>query len=174
MEVATVIDFEKLPKRMQSKIAFEPTSGCWLWTGASHPRGYGSVTLLNRTRRAHRAAYEVLVGPVPEGMELDHLCRTPSCVNPDHLEPVTHRVNVLRGVGPWALNKRKTHCLRGHLLDEANTQASLDGFRRCRACQRERHAAYVAANLEVDRARRAARARARRERTSARRVAGVA
>lgn len=156
---------------MQSKVAFEPMTGCWLWTGALQPTGYGSMHLKGRSGRAHRAAYEALVGPIPTNLTLDHLCRTRCCVNPDHLEPVTQRENVLRGAGPWATNKRKTHCKRGHAFDEANTHVDGNGYRKCRACANEHHNAYVAANLEVDRARRRERARVRRARLNAQRVA---
>ncbi len=75
----------------------DPNSGCWLFSGSKHKDGYGLVKVDGRTRKAHRVMYEDLVGPVPPGVELDHLCRTPACINPAHLEPVSHLENVRRG-----------------------------------------------------------------------------
>jgi hypothetical protein len=72
--------------------------GCWLWTGAKHALGYGQQRIDWRIVPAHRFSYELLVGPIPEGLQIDHLCRVPSCVRPSHLEPVTHRENGLRGI----------------------------------------------------------------------------
>ena len=90
--------------------------------------------LYRRMAPAHRATYETHVGPVPEGLELDHLCFNPWCVNPAHLEPVTSRVNTLRGVGPSARNAQRTHCVHGHPFDVTNTYLTPYGARRCRAC----------------------------------------
>lgn len=116
------------------------TKGCWRWTGYLLPNGYGLIgrRQIKGSRLAHRWFYELLIGPIPEGLQLDHLCRNRSCVNPAHLEPVTHKVNGLRGVGPPALNARKTHCIHGHLFDAENTHLAPDGTRRCRACAHER------------------------------------
>jgi hypothetical protein len=85
---------------------------CWPWKGVTGPSGYGTF----RNYRAHRVAYTLMRGPIPDGLTLDHLCRNPSCVNPQHLEPVTSVVNTMRGTSPMALNARKTHCPKGHLL----------------------------------------------------------
>lgn len=85
----------------------------------------------------HRVAWETLRGPIPDGMQLDHLCRQRACWNPDHLEPVSPRENVLRGVGITAMNAKKTHCPQGHPYDDANTGITSTGKRRCRACGRE-------------------------------------
>jgi hypothetical protein len=112
------------------------TASCWIWEG-SRRRGYGQFSFNGRPVAAYRWAYEALRGPVPAGMELDHLCRNPSCVNPDHMEPVSHRENVLRGDAPTARHARKTHCKRGHPFDEANTHVARDGSRTCRICARE-------------------------------------
>ncbi len=92
---------------------------CWPFLGYLNPKSYGRYRELGgRTTQAHRYAYEALVGPIPEGLTLDHLCRTRACVNPAHLDPVTNRENVLRGVGLSAQNARKDRCRNGHLFDE--------------------------------------------------------
>lgn len=87
---------------------------CWAWTGAHHVEGYGEFQMDGRRLRAHRVAWEWAHGPIPVGLEPDHLCRNRACVNPDHLELVTHRVNILRGLAPTAINAAKTECPRGH------------------------------------------------------------
>jgi hypothetical protein len=113
---------------------------CWVWTaGLSH--SYGSFGVGARKQvPAHKWAYEQEHGPVPEGLELDHLCRNHACVNPSHLEAVTHQENLLRGEGISARCARKTHCLRGHPFEEANTYRTTKGTRGCRTCKRERDA----------------------------------
>lgn len=110
--------------------------GCWVWT-ASRDQGYGKMYYHGRYVRAHILAYEWLVGPIPAGLELDHLCRNHACVNPVHLEPVTHRENLRRGVGASALNAVKTHCPQGHEYTPENTRIARNGYRVCRACHRE-------------------------------------
>ena len=132
-------------ERFWEKVTFEPTSGCWLWTAACDTKGYGifwPVTGIGKyLARAHRYAYELLTGPIPEGFDLDHLCRIRACVNPRHLEPVTRRVNVLRGVGPAAVNALKESCSNGHEFTEANTYHRTDRIGRlCRRCDADRHA----------------------------------
>src|SRR5262245_17929513 len=91
---------------------------CWLWEGAQYSNGYGMfrVSISKKKRRflSHRYAYELLVGPIPIGLEIDHLCRVTSCVRPDHLEPVTHRENVRRGYSWAGINSKKTECPQGH------------------------------------------------------------
>jgi len=109
-------------------------TGCWLWTGALDTSGYGIFTHLDTNVGAHRWSYQHHIGPVPEGLVLDHLCRVRHCVNPDHLEPVTNRENILRGEGLAAANAAKTHCPQGHPYDEANT-SWYDGRRYCRGCR---------------------------------------
>lgn len=111
---------------------------CWLWLGAK-TRGYGRFSVAHRKNiPAHRFSYESVHGPIPDGLEPDHLCRNRSCVNDGHLEPVTTKVNVLRGVGVTAANKRKIHCKNGHLLAGANLSTSRchirRGWRRCVLC----------------------------------------
>jgi len=111
------------------------TETCWLWTANRGRSGYGNFRYQNRQTRAHRTAYEWLVGPIPEGLQLDHLCRVRHCVNPEHLEPTTGKVNTLRGTGPSALNAVKTHCSQDHPLDGDNlyTWKNERGCRSCRA-----------------------------------------
>lgn len=110
------------------------------------PRNTGYVTLSWRMKQrlAHRVTYEYLIGPIPEGLELDHKCRNPACVNPWHLEPVTTAVNVLRGVGPTAVNAAKAVCVRGHAFAGANLRIAMDGSRICRECCRAHAARYRA------------------------------
>lgn len=86
-------------------------------------------------KRTHIASYEFYIGPVPAGKKLDHLCRTRKCCNPEHLEPVTNKVNIARGVSPSALHGRQTECKRGHPFTEANTWVRKEGWRQCRACR---------------------------------------
>ena len=120
--------------RLLSKVVIA-NDGCWEWTGAGG--SYGSTRNGDRTQVAHRAFYEEFVGPIPVGLTLDHLCRNRRCVRPGHLEPVTNKVNVLRGEGPTAVNARKTHCIHGHEFTPENTYLYSTG-RQCRACAIER------------------------------------
>ncbi len=110
------------------------TDTCWLWTAAT-AHGYGRFFFGGRLTPAHRVAYEMLVGPIPDGLHLDHLCRTPACVNPAHLEPVTQRENTLRGEAPPAIHAAVTHCPSGHPYDQANTYRDRNGWRQCRTCR---------------------------------------
>ena len=130
--------------RLISHVAVTP-AGCWEWT-ASLNRGYARTDIMGRPKYVHRVTYEAFVGPIPDGLSLDHLCRNAACVNPDHLEPVDHRTNVLRGAGPTAVNAAKTHCIHGHELTPENTRYAPNGYRACRACQRARHRASRAAS----------------------------
>jgi hypothetical protein len=115
-------------------------NGCWEWEGSKW-KGYGRINVDGRPRGAHRVLYEAIVGPIPPGLTLDHLCRNRSCVNPDHLEPVSMRVNTLRGIGPAAIHAAQTECIHGHPFDEANTYRKRNGSRDCRTCNRLRVAA---------------------------------
>lgn len=115
----------------------DKSGDCWEWLGSRDSKGYGQTEIEGKLRRAHRVVYEHEIGPIPDGLVLDHLCRNPNCVNPAHLEPVTQRINILRGEGFAAVNARKTHCKRGHLFDEANTRIRANGNRGCRTCHLE-------------------------------------
>lgn len=110
---------------------------CWIYTGKVTAEGYGSICFEGRAQGVHRLAYESKIGPIAEGLVIDHLCRTRACFNPAHLEPVTCRVNVLRGIGPAPQLAARTHCANGHPFDEINTYVRSDGARRCRTCARD-------------------------------------
>lgn len=113
------------------------TETCWLWQNKPAGNGYGSFRFKNVRYSAHRFAYELLVGPIPQGLHIDHLCRVRHCVNPSHLEAVTKRVNTLRGTGPTAQRARQTHCKRGHPLSGANLKVGDNtGYRICRQCSK--------------------------------------
>lgn len=115
--------------------------GCWVWRGSLSPSGYAQMTVRQKTVRAHRWSYERFVAPIPEGLVVDHLCRNPSCVNPDHLEPVTPRENTLRGVSPAAKNAKKTHCIHGHEFTAENTIWKGE-TRACQTCQKAAELRY--------------------------------
>ncbi len=118
----------RLPQRFWSKVHVE-SSGCWVWDASKLPTGYGRFSWRGVASYAHRVAFTELSGPIDKGLDCDHLCRRPECVNPAHIEPVTPRENVLRGVGPAAVNHRKTHCPYGHQLIRSGT------VRVCRECR---------------------------------------
>lgn len=125
-------------ERLLAKIEIDPETGCWLFTGALDQNGYGRIGVNQRAKYAHRLAYERLVVPIPAGLHLDHLCRVRHCVCPDHLEPVTCRENILRGVGIAAINATKTHCINGHEMTPENTYFTGRGAQRyCRECNRQ-------------------------------------
>lgn len=129
----------ELPARIKNKIAIVGT--CWEWQGSRSKLGYGRVNWGGHAvnRLVHRVIWELLVGPVPAGLELDHICRNPPCCNPWHLEPVTHKVNLRRGKWP---QKERTHCPQGHEYTPENTYAppSRPNARYCKACHRMRYA----------------------------------
>lgn len=125
---------------------------CWPWMGYVNPEGYGRTRVAGHdSGMAHRIAFEFVVGRVPAGLELDHLCRNPPCVNPAHLEPVTHRENVLRGQSVVAFHATKTACLRGHPFTHENTNRTSE-YRRCRTCDRDKKRVRRAQELHVPQA----------------------
>lgn len=128
--------------RLWAKVDKTPT--CWLWTGALTRGDYGTISVNGRDRAVHRVAYEILVGPIPDGLQLDHLCGVRRCVNPDHLEPVTGQENTLRGETVPAANAAKTHCKSGHPFTPENTYRTSVGARQCRTCARNRMRAWRA------------------------------
>ena len=123
-------------QRFWEKVEIGASNGCWLWTKGIQHHGHAQFGVNGKAVPAHRFAYELMVGPIPEGLVLDHLCSTPACVNPAHLEPVTPRENALRS-RMVKIQAEKTHCPRGHEYGPENTQL-IGGRRACRACKREK------------------------------------
>jgi hypothetical protein len=127
--------FVRIPLEQRFWAKVEKTDDCWLWRGSCR-NGYGSIWVDGRLRSAHRVSYQERHGPIPEGLELDHTCRNKSCVNPDHLEPVTHQENMLRGPRErYGVQQNKTHCRNGHELTPENTYLWLGRRRNCRTCR---------------------------------------
>lgn len=120
-------------EKIKARVAEDSSTGCWLWEGTLSKSGYGRFYRpeIQAEAFAHRLAYEAAVGPIPDGLTLDHLCRVTRCVNPHHLEPVTLAENIRRAAAAT------THCPQGHAYDTANTYRDPLGRRRCRACHRE-------------------------------------
>lgn len=117
---------------------------CWIWTASTSTNGYGQVSIGGRTQAAHRASYEHFVGPIPEGLTIDHVrqrgCKSKTCVNPAHLEAVTLLENIRRGeTSAAAVNARKTKCIAGHAFTPENTRVRAGGRRDCRTCERRRN-----------------------------------
>lgn len=119
----------------ESHLSHQDQNECWVWDKPSQNDGYGQFF-----GPAHRWSYEYHIGPIPDGLHIDHLCRNRACVNPWHLEPVHLTENVMRGEGYYAINARKTHCLRGHEFSPSNTYTTPDGRRQCRKCAAVREA----------------------------------
>jgi hypothetical protein len=121
-------------------------AGCWIWQSVISVNGYAHIGTDGSTRSAHRVSYEAFVGPIPEGMVIDHLCRNRACVNPEHLKPVDQRSNVMRSpIALGAINAAKTHCAQGHPYDAGNTYVYArpgTTIRVCRTCSRARTRAY--------------------------------
>jgi hypothetical protein len=130
-------------ERLKSAMSVDPDTGCWISPIGLDRRGYSRIAYKGRLAPAHRIAYRLLVGPIPEGLEIDHLCRNKACVNPAHLEPVTGAENRRRAMALRAVNPSgylaKTHCLHGHEMTAENTMPRADkpGVL-CRTCQRDK------------------------------------
>ncbi len=131
-------DHLPMADRLEEKIERVTESGCWIWIGSMFSKGYGQIWREGKLKYAHRVSYEIHVGQIPEGLELDHLCRNRCCVNPSHLEPVTHKENLRRGFGLMARQSRQTHCLRGHEFSEENTHR-YKTRRVCKKCSKDRN-----------------------------------
>jgi hypothetical protein len=124
----------QLPDRIADKISVDSTTGCWLWTGSTL-NGYGRVRWMGNARYSHRVVFELLVAPIPVGLDVDHLCRRPACCRPDHLEPVEHRTNVLRGI------EAMSTCRNGlHPWVDGNIMTQRSGYRTCRPCRLDSYA----------------------------------
>lgn len=132
--------WEKVEKHDEDCVCCD---GCWIWTGGRHENGYGRFWDGSAVVPSHRVVYELLVGSIPDGFHLDHLCRRPPCVNPEHLEPVTRLENLRRGIH---VNREKTHCPAGHAYDDLNTYIE-NGRRHCRICVREAGRRYYRRKL---------------------------
>ncbi len=132
---------EELKNRLKSRIKIKK-NGCWIYTRSKNKKGYGRLSAWGKLSLAHRISYIVFKGEIPNGKYLDHLCRNRSCINPNHLEPVTNRENILRGIGIAAINYRKKKCTFGHKFDKKNTLVRPDGRRQCINCKKRQMEEY--------------------------------
>jgi len=130
----------ELPAEERFFAKVDKTDTCWNWTAYLNEDGYSKFRLNGKHRFGHRVAYEWFVVPIPDGLTIDHLCRNRKCVNPSHLEVVTHKENVLRGTAPSAQHAVKTHCPRGHEYNEENTFFKTGSKGRgCRQCRLDKY-----------------------------------
>lgn len=128
------------PERILARIIITDTD-CWEWPGAINNHGYGVISIsVGNLAYVHRLVYEALVGPIPEGKELDHLCENTRCCNPEHLEPKTHLIHMQRN--------RKSHCRHGHLYTPENTYTRPNGKRHCLTCRREQGREWLRRNYQ--------------------------
>jgi hypothetical protein len=134
-----LVQAPSMAQKIKSRVAVESDSGCWIWRGTVNASGYGCFynPATQADGLAHRLSYEAIVGPISDGLTLDHLCRQTRCVNPDHLEPVTLAENARRA------GQAKTHCPKGHPYDQSNTGKGYRGSRRCLTCHREGQREYM-------------------------------
>lgn len=139
--VPNVPGADALPLRFWKKVTINEETGCWHWNGAHTHSDYGHLGVKGKMWKAHRYAYTMIVGPIPEGMSLDHLCRNRRCCNPAHLDPVTHKENCSRGNNGINM-AMKTHCPQGHAYEGDNVYYRPGGGRSCKTCTRERGRVY--------------------------------
>lgn len=123
----------ELPDRFWDKVMPEPNSGCWLWTACVNSDGYGCFRINDKLVLAHRLSYQAHKESIPDGLQIDHICRVRSCVNPFHLNVVTNKQNHYRSP---IQNINKTHCPKGHPYDEQNTYRHPNGSRVCKTCRK--------------------------------------
>lgn len=137
-----------LEARFWEKVDKRGPDECWPWRASRYRTGYGRFGVGPASSRvqtsAHRVAFDLANGPIPEGLVVDHICAVRECVNPRHLQVLTNAANILRGTGPTAVNARKTSCMRGHAFDDTNTGRNTFGNRFCRTCEALRVAGELA------------------------------
>jgi hypothetical protein len=134
---------EQIMERFNKRYTPVTESGCWIWDKALADHGYGPFYFNNAHHYAHRIAYELYKGEIPKGMTIDHLCRVRCCVNPDHLEAVTHHENNMRGISTASRHAKQTHCIRGHRFTGENLYRPPSRNERvCRECGRIREKMY--------------------------------
>lgn len=122
-------------KTASMRIKINPKTHCWEWLGRKDRQGYGRFNANGKCHSAHRSSYELFIGRIDKGLEIDHLCRVTGCINPEHLEAVTKKENTLRGISFAAINSRKTKCPKGHPLSGDNLKFRTYG-RECKTCHK--------------------------------------